>query len=87
MLEVDRVKAIDVAKIREDFPVLKRLVHGKHLVYLDNAATTQKPRQVIESITDYYDNHNANIHRSVHQLARRGYRIFRGNSRQAQDIC
>ena len=69
MLDVDRTRRIDVAKIRDDFPVLKRLVHGKHLVYLDNAATTQKPRQVIDSISDYYENHNANIHRSVHQLS------------------
>jgi cysteine desulfurase/selenocysteine lyase len=58
----------DVRKIREDFPLLARQVHGKPLVYLDNGATTQKPRQVIESLTDFYSNHNANIHRGNHGL-------------------
>ena len=76
MLEVEKTRTIDVARIREDFPVLKRLVHGKHLVYLDNAATTQKPKQVIETISDYYENHNSNIHRSVHQLAEEATESF-----------
>ncbi len=60
---------LDVEKIRADFPILKRKVNGKRLVYLDNAATTQKPRGVIEAISDFYSNHNANIHRGVHQLS------------------
>ena len=56
--------------IRKDFPILKRKVRdNKSLVYLDNASTTQKPNQVIDSITDYYQNHNANIHRAVYALA------------------
>ncbi|MHB2037593.1 MAG: aminotransferase class V-fold PLP-dependent enzyme, partial [Nitrososphaerales archaeon] len=76
MLEVERTRTIDVNRIREDFPVLKRLVHGKHLVYLDNAATTQKPKQVIGTISDYYENHNSNIHRSVHQLAEEATESF-----------
>ncbi len=59
----------DVSKIREDFPILKRLIHGKPLVYLDNAATTQKPKQVIDALIDYYSYHNANIHRGIHTLA------------------
>lgn len=58
----------DVEKIRKDFPILDVKVHGKPLVYLDNAATTQKPRAVINAITDYYENYNANIHRSIHKL-------------------
>ncbi len=62
--------ALDVDKIREDFPILKRkLDGGKALVYLDNAATTQKPLSVINAIHDYYMNYNSNIHRAVHQLA------------------
>jgi cysteine desulfurase / selenocysteine lyase len=59
---------LDVARIRKDFPILKRKVYGKPLVYLDNAATSQKPRQVIETLVDYYENYNANIHRAVHCL-------------------
>lgn len=62
--------AISTEKIREDFPILKRKVRNdKTLVYLDNAATTQKPIQVINAISDYYTNHNSNIHRAVHALA------------------
>ena len=60
---------MDTAKIRSDFPILAREVHGKPLVYLDNAATSQKPRQVIEALVDYYEHYNANIHRGVHALA------------------
>ena len=59
----------NVEAVRKDFPILQRLVHGKPLVYLDNAATTQKPRQVIDALVDYYENHNANIHRGLHTLA------------------
>ncbi|MBI3321961.1 MAG: cysteine desulfurase [Candidatus Omnitrophica bacterium] len=61
--------ALDVQRIRQDFPILSRTVHGKPLVYLDNAATTQKPRQVIEALTHYYSHSNANIHRGIHTLA------------------
>ena len=61
---------IDVEKIRQDFPILQRRIKGGHkLIYLDNAATTQKPRTVIDSISNYYMNYNSNIHRAVHQLA------------------
>ena len=59
----------DVQKIRKDFPILNREVNGKPLVYLDNAATSQTPEQVIDVITDYYSNYNANIHRGVHALS------------------
>ncbi|TDS18741.1 cysteine desulfurase/selenocysteine lyase [Maribacter caenipelagi] len=60
---------LDIKKIREDFPILKRQVNGKPLVYLDNAATSQTPQQVIDTIVDYYQNYNANIHRGVHTLS------------------
>ncbi len=60
---------INVDKIREDFPILKRTVHGKPLVYFDNAATSQTPQIVIDTIVDYYTNYNANIHRGVHTLS------------------
>src|SRR5690606_20700218 len=65
----DRVM-YNVEDVRKDFPILERKVHGNvPLVYLDNAATTQKPRQVIDALVDYYENHNANIHRGIHTLA------------------
>jgi len=60
---------INVDKIREDFPILKRTVNGKPLVYFDNAATSQTPQIVIDTIVDYYRNYNANIHRGVHSLS------------------
>ena len=60
---------LDIAKIRQDFPILKRKIHGRPLVYLDNAATSQTPQQVIDVIVDYYSRYNANIHRGVHTLS------------------
>ena len=60
---------MNIDKIREDFPILKRTVHGKPLVYFDNAATSQTPQVVIDTIVDYYSNYNANIHRGVHTLS------------------
>jgi cysteine desulfurase/selenocysteine lyase len=60
--------AFDANAVRKDFPILERQVYGRPLVYLDNAATSQKPRQVIEALTRYYETHNANIHRAVHAL-------------------
>ena len=60
---------LDVERIRRDFPILARRVHGKPLVYLDNAATTQKPQQVIDRLVRYYSEENANIHRGVHLLS------------------
>jgi cysteine desulfurase/selenocysteine lyase len=59
----------DVDLIRKDFPILRRQVHGKALVYLDNAATTQKPRSVVDALVHYYEHYNANIHRGLHTLA------------------
>lgn len=61
--------SIDIATIRKDFPILNREVNGKPLVYLDNAATSQTPQQVIDVIVEYYQNYNANIHRGVHSLS------------------
>lgn len=61
--------SINIEKVRGDFPILHTEVNGKPLVYLDNAASSQKPQQVIDAISDYYSNYNANIHRGVHHLA------------------
>ena len=60
---------LDIHKIRADFPILKRQVHGKPLIYFDNGATSQTPQFVIDAIVDYYTNYNANIHRGVHTLS------------------
>jgi cysteine desulfurase/selenocysteine lyase len=60
---------VDTQAIRKDFPILTRKINGTPLIYFDNAATTQKPRQVIEALTDFYQNHNGNVHRSVHTLS------------------
>lgn len=65
-----------VAKIKKDFPILKRKIKGKPLVYLDNAATTQKPQVVIDALVDYYSNHNANIHRGIHTLAEEATALY-----------
>src|SRR5271168_1599047 len=68
--------ALDVHKIRENFPILRQQVHGKPLVYLDNAATTQKPRAVLGVLNRYYTRDNANVHRGVHQLSERASREY-----------
>ena len=68
MRQETRDGVLDVVAIRSDFPILEREVHGKRLVYLDNAATSQKPRQVIDALVRYYETYNANIHRAVHAL-------------------
>ncbi len=60
---------MNIQAIRRDFPIIERTINGKPLIYFDNAATTQKPRQVIEAIVDFYNNHNANVHRGVHTLS------------------
>ncbi len=60
---------IDINEIRNDFPILSRKVNGHQLVYLDNAATTHKPRSVINALVDFYENHNSNVHRGVHTLS------------------
>ena len=68
--------ALDVRKVRSDFPLLSRKVRGKPLVYLDNAATTQKPRAVLDAIRDYYESLNSNIHRGVHTLSELATKAF-----------
>ena len=69
-------RAYDVQKVRQDFPILHQQVHGKPLVYLDNAATTQKPLAVIEAIERYYSHDNSNIHRGVHELSERATNAY-----------
>lgn len=69
---------LDVAAIRKDFPILDQQVNGRPLVYLDSAATTQKPRQVIDALVRYYETSNANIHRGIHTLANRATEQYEG---------
>jgi cysteine desulfurase/selenocysteine lyase len=87
--------SLDVTAIRKDFPILAQQVHGKPLIYLDNAATSQKPKCVIEALTRFYQMDNANIHRGVHQLSERStqsYEAARGkvqrflNAAKAREI-
>ena len=93
--ELRAAGGIDVENVRKDFPILSRMVHGNKLVYLDNAATSQKPHAVIDAISNYYEDENSNIHRGVHflsQLATEGYENARStiqkfvNAAEAREI-
>ena len=75
---------MDVTKIRKDFPVLNRKVNGRPLIYFDNAATSQTPTQVINTIVDYYENYNANIHRGVHALSQEATNAYEGARQKIQ---
>jgi cysteine desulfurase/selenocysteine lyase len=80
MLETE---VLDVELVRADFPILKRKVRGKRLVYLDNAATSQKPKEVIDVITDYYSRYNSNVHRSVHTLGEEATAAYEASREKA----
>ena len=75
---VQAAGTFDVARIREDFPILKQKVHGKPLVYLDNAATSQKPQAVIDALNRYYTTENSNVHRGVHYLSEQATQDYEG---------
>ena len=85
MIEV--LDGVELEEIRDDFPLLRQKVHGKPLVYFDNAATSQKPRVVIDALNDYYQRYNANVHRGIHALAERATKEYeRARERIAQFI-
>jgi cysteine desulfurase / selenocysteine lyase len=93
---LNRPRSADVSLLRRDFPILERRVHGKPLVYLDNAATTQKPQVVIDRIGRYYAEENANIHRGVHLLSEHATNAYEGargtvcrflNAADSREIC
>jgi len=71
-------RVFDVEKVRADFPILARTVRGKPLVYLDSAATSQKPRQVIDAVAEFYSRHNANVHRAIYELGEEATREYEG---------
>src|SRR5688572_7705880 len=73
----------DVAKVRADFPILSEIVHGKPLVYLDSANTSQKPLAVIKATDDYYRHANGNIHRATHLLSERATALYEGARKKA----
>ena len=77
---------LDVQKLRRDFPILRQRVHGRTLVYLDNAATSQKPRVVIDAISRYYERDNANIHRGVHFLSEHATEEYEGARKTVQSF-
>lgn len=77
---------IDVEKIRKEFPVLHQQINGRDLVYLDNAATNQKPKRVIDALVDYYSGYNANIHRGIHTLAEKATRAFEQTRETVKDF-
>ena len=88
-------KEIDWAALRADFPILDQKVNGHPLVYFDNAATSQKPRAVINALDHYYERDNANVHRGIHELSNRATAGFEGararaaaflNARAAEEI-
>jgi len=77
---------LDTEKIRKDFPILRREIHGKPLIYFDNAATSQKTHQVIDAISDYYSRYNANVHRGVHKLSEEATAAFEGARKKVADF-
>jgi cysteine desulfurase / selenocysteine lyase len=76
--QVRSAGSVDWAKVREDFPILEQQVHGHPLIYFDNAATTQKPRPVLEALRSYYEHDNANVHRGLHELSSRATEAYEG---------
>ena len=75
---------LDISAIRQDFPILNEKINGKELVYFDNAATTQKPREVIDALSGYYEHTNANIHRGIHHLAEKATAEFEATRKTIQ---
>lgn len=78
--------AIDVEKIRQEFPILHQQVNGRDLVYLDNAATNQKPKRVIDALLSYYSGYNANIHRGIHTLAEKATKAYEQTRETVKDF-
>src|SRR5687767_5072511 len=84
MKTADRTTGLDVQRIRREFPILSQTVHGKPPVYLDNAATSQKPQSVIDAEMRYYAESNANVHRGIHALSERATAAYEGAREKAR---
>ena len=67
---------LDPYEIRKDFPIFDRIIHGRKIIYFDNAATSQKPRQVIDTMRKFYEQYNANIHRGLHRLSQEASELY-----------
>jgi cysteine desulfurase/selenocysteine lyase len=78
--------SLNIASIRNDFPILNEVINGKQLVYFDNAATTQKPRLVLDALSGYYEHYNANIHRGIHHLAEKATAAFEQTRKRMQSF-
>ena len=81
-----RHSMLNINKIREDFPILDKRIHGKPLVYLDNAATTQKPNVVLDEIVEFYSSINSNIHRGVHHLSEQASDAYENARKTVKDF-
>ncbi len=77
---------LDVARIKKDFPILDRVINGKRLVYLDSAATSQKPRSVLDAMERYYETCNANVHRSVYHIAGEATEALRDRAAEGEAV-
>lgn len=75
-IDTEPASEFDVYTVRKDFPILQQTIHGKPLVYFDNAATTQKPQPVIDAVQTYYSSQNANIHRGIHFLSEQATQLY-----------
>src|SRR5437762_6777918 len=76
---------VDWKAIREDFPILHEKAHGQPLIYFDNAATSQKPKTVLDALRRYYEHNNANVHRGLHELSSRATEAYEGSRRRVAD--
>jgi cysteine desulfurase/selenocysteine lyase len=82
--QLKKINMIDINKIKADFPILGQKIYGKEFVYLDNGATTQKPNQVIDVVSNFYKETNSNIHRGVHFLSEKATETYEGARKKVQ---
>ena len=80
-----RDESVDWTALRDEFPILRETVNGHPLVYLDNAASSQKPQQVIDAVRRYYEHDNANVHRGIHELSNRATEAYEGARQRVAD--